>query len=126
MELTTVLSYGTLRKGFHNHYLLYSSQFIGEGTLLRKGTMYVTMGGGFPILSFSPSSSHTITVEAYKVNKLTLSNLDRLEGYPNWYTRTEEEVMLKNGTIIKGWIYHQDEQEGLQVVESGDWALYSN
>ena len=36
------------------------------------------------------------------MNQETLTILDLLEGYPQWYTRTEEEVTLENGQTIVG------------------------
>ena len=36
------------------------------------------------------------------MNQETLTVLDLLEGYPQWYTRTEEEVTLENGQTIVG------------------------
>lgn len=120
--LYTVICYGTLRQACSNHHIIQGSTFLGTGKLIKPATMYSNRS--FPILSFTPTSSHSIVVEVYQVDTNTLKRLDQLEGYPQWYARSEEEVHLENGEKIIGWVYHQAfEKHRLQlIVESGDWA----
>jgi len=121
-----VMCYGSLRQGCGNDHLLLNSTFIGNGRLVKFGSMY--SAGSFPILTLPSSASHTIVVEVYHVNSETLARLDRLEGYPFLYTRTQEEAKMENGETLVGWIYHQDSSQGdfssKLIVESGDWAMH--
>lgn len=114
--------YGTLRQGNGNHRLLENAQLIGSGFLEESATMY--SNGGFPILSFDPEVPRfgPIRVELYEVSdQRTMDRLDSLEGYPQWYNRTEREFKLDDGRTMTAWIYHQDKAFELPIIESGDW-----
>lgn len=106
-----VAVYGTLKKGFHNHFLMKNSTFIGEGTA--PGKMY--SAGGYPIAT---KEEGTMKVELYAVPGEDISSLDALEGHPEWYTREEVETSLG-----PAWIYYQPEENvsSRPVVESGEW-----
>lgn len=117
--------YGSLRQGMGNHRLMGNSTLIGKGLMVDRATMF--SNGGFPILSFSIQQEKPILAEVYQVDDpRTQQDLDRLEGYPEWYTRTEREFILHDGSTVTAWIYHQDKdfRERLPVVESGDWVEY--
>jgi gamma-glutamylcyclotransferase (GGCT)/AIG2-like uncharacterized protein YtfP len=117
-----VAVYGTLKSGFHNNYLLDGMHYIGKFKSCKPAVMYSR--GGFPILSLESTDVATpITVEIYEVTEECLHNrLDRLEGFPDWYNRSE--VMFHNDTMagpVKAWIYHQDGTHNLPVVNNGNW-----
>lgn len=114
-----VLVYGSLRKGFGNHYLLENSRFLGEVKTGPHYTMYSF--GGFPALSLNGDT--TIVGEVYEVDEETMARLDRLEGYPNFYDR-----VLIPTEYGEAWMYfiHDIDREALPVVESGDWKEYRN
>lgn len=132
-QLTFVAVYGTLRQGNGNHRLISrseSAEFIGTGKLTTPATMFTN--GGFPYLSFLDTLNPTVcpTVEVYAVDAECLRDLDRLEGYPGWYDRSEVQVKLENlsvlevgPAIVTALVYHQDKDfsDHLPVVESGDW-----
>ena len=116
-----VAVYGTLRKGFHNNYLMGNSRFIDTAKSDFWGTMY--SNGGFPILSLDEPGSK-IVAEIYEIeNEEVFSDLDSLEGYPYWYNRTIKPFNI-NGEVIHAWIYHQENITGLEEVESGDWKAF--
>lgn len=122
---TLVAVYGTLRKGFYNNSLLDNATFKDSGFLKESATMF--SNGGFPILSFKEGleTPSPIRVEVFEViDQRTMDRLDSLEGYPNWYNRTEREFTLDNGSVVTAWIYHQDQDftERLPLVASGDWC----
>lgn len=121
MECKHVAVYGTLRKGFHNNYLMGNSRLIDTGKSEFWGTMY--SNGGFPILSLDEPGSK-IVVEVYEIeSEAVFEDLDGLEGYPYWYNRTIKTFNI-NGEEIKAWIYHQENVTGLEEVESGDWKQF--
>ena len=91
-----VAVYGSLKKGFGNHILLKHSKFIGEDIV--KGFEMRSMGS-FPFIRKGFGNVH---VEIYKVDDATMLHLDRLEGYPYFYTRIQVRTeKLKK----KVWIY---------------------
>jgi len=110
--------YGSLRKGFSNHYLLQESRLLH--TMRVPGfTMYDL--GAFPAVTEGKGS---ITVEVYEITRETFKRLDRLEGYPNFYTRRK--IHIKVG--LKAWIYFVNPDSQFlshpRIVESGDWKKY--
>ena len=117
-----VAVYGTLKGGFHNNYLLNNSHFVGRFKSCLPFTMYSR--GGFPILSLDSDHERTqVTVEIYMVSEEDLLNrLDRLEGYPDWYDRSQQEFYQDTmaGPMV-AWIYHQNGTHDLPVVADGNW-----
>lgn len=91
-----IFTYGSLRKGFHNHGLLRDSEFLGQ---YHTGPGYIKVPGpGFPFLIPDPEGPGTYG-ELYSVTDLTLEMLDRLEGHPHFYVRTMIDVSnLENTT----------------------------
>lgn len=122
---TIVAVYGTLLTGFGNHVLLEEYEgdvrFMGKGESLFFGTMYSC--GGFPILSLAEPDSK-VKVELYEVGEETLKSLDCLEGYPGWYNRTIRTFVTEEGEHVKAYIYHQDQDQNLDIVPNGDWKKY--
>ncbi len=113
--------YGTLRRGFHNNYILGPATFLGTGKTVDKTTMYTN--GVFRIMSLTKPTFEAV-VEVYEVDDdTTKMRLDRLEGYPEWYNRTVIPVQLESGEVVDAWIYHQEDVNyPLPIVQSGDWA----
>ena len=115
-----VFVYGTLRKGFGNHYLLETSEYLGE---FRQPIHFdmVDMGAFPGLVETNNPFSSTITVEGYKVTEETLKRLDSLEGYPSFYNRK----IIKIGDI-EGYIYYLNggNRYNYKIVREGDWLEY--
>ena len=114
-----VFVYGTLKKGFSNHRLLASSELLGKARTVKKYAMYST---GVPIVVKEEAVS-AIFGELYRVDEVTLTYLDSLEGHPDWYRREEVEVLVedKGGGqhLEKAWIYFNLDKRGT-LVPSGE------
>ena len=91
-----IFVYGTLKHGHPNSYLLKNSTYIGKATTIDKFCMYDL--GAFPAVADVPKISK-IEGEVYDIDRATLANLDRLEGYPNLYTRTLINVKTEKGVV---------------------------
>lgn len=119
-----VAVYGSLRKGLGNHALL--SRAIEDKAARKMGmvrqavpcTMYSL--GAFPALHPSPEPK-MITFELFHVNKKTLQSLDALEGYPDFYDRTQ--IILDAEPY---WVYFHHNKPSDEVVTTGDWVEYIN
>ena len=109
--------YGTLKKGFSNHHLLYWAEFAGAAKTLEKYSLYES---GIPFVFKSESVSH-IYGELYKVDELTLKIIDRLEGHPEWYRREEIEVITEKEVNVTAWLYFYPEKRG-KLVKSGRYV----
>ena len=96
-----VFVYGSLKRGLYNYSLLSESNFISKGeTLDRYGMLDI---GSFPGLNKEANVS-TIKGELFEVTEEVFQTLDRLEGYPTFYTREMIQVDLGDATI-SAWCY---------------------
>lgn len=111
----TVVVYGSLKKGFHNHRLLEGSKLLNDKVFF-SGTMASL--GGFPCVSKQGNTK--IVGEMYEVDDLTFGNLDALEGHPAFYER--ERIHTSEG---EAWVYFIEDQsyyaDPSRIVKSGDW-----
>jgi len=82
-----VFVYGTLKKGFGNHFLLKDSQFIKVDKV--SGLMYNI--GPFPG-AVPAKGDNPLHGEIYEIDETTLQRLDRLEGVPHLYRRETEKT----------------------------------
>lgn len=127
-DTVLVAVYGTLRKEEGNHFLLEESAYRGRGITKEKGVMY-GRGKGFPILRIPAKEGEegatNIHVEVYEVTPDILRLLDRLEGYPSWYTRTPFKVIRRGRGEVEAFIYHQPEYTNTaeSIIKSGDWKV---
>ncbi len=114
-----VFVYGTLKQGFHNHYILEDSEFLGSGFTVEKCAMYEN---GIPYIVKDEAISR-IQGEIYSVDNETLEILDRLERHPEWYCREEVDVVMdSSGEIFVAWLYFNPTPEG-KLVTSGVYIL---
>ena len=117
-----VAVYGTLKKGFANHYLISEhedSAFKGTNVL----SMYTMVSfGGFPAVCKNLSHKGTIVVEVWDVSDACLARLDMLEGHPDWYKRE----LVKVGSHEHVWIYLMPREKVIDkypVVQHGNWGM---
>ncbi len=117
MQKHKVFVYGTLKRGFSNHYYLADAKFIGNATTKEKYAMYEDFG--IPFVYKDEKVSH-IKGEVYEVDDATLSAIDHLEGHPEVYKRELVKVILENGEEIDAWIYFYPEKRG-KLNPSGEF-----
>jgi gamma-glutamylcyclotransferase (GGCT)/AIG2-like uncharacterized protein YtfP len=130
--------YGSLRRGFPNHFLLEKSIYIGTYSTVDKYYMIGQVSKSFPYVlaetEFEGQPSAHIIGELYDIDADVLKNLDDLEGHPDFYTRrlvraTDElgnniysayVYILENPEIIRGL----KNNDRFELVPSGDWRVY--
>lgn len=102
-----VFVYGTLKRGFGNNRILKDggADFVGEGRVQGYGLV----DGGIP---YAIRRDDTYTDgELFRVlDQHTMDRLDRLEGYPNHYSRDFVKVEIE-GRMVGAWIYVYDTPE---------------
>lgn len=123
-----VATYGSLRTGQSNFRvnLRAGAESIGLGwtaepyQLARYSTAY------FPMVSLGVHAGNRVRVEVFKTTQAGLEGpYDSLEGYPGFYDRTEVMIDMDDGSKVKAWIYHiEDQNRAGEVVTHGDWAEY--
>ena len=112
--------YGSLRKGLHNHRVLGTDRdFIGEG-IVRGFGMYSL--GMYPALVREGTHSDVV-VEMYQVSDKTMKCVDKLEGFPSYYTRKLCPISIE-GEMVPAWVYYMKGSLTDGFVPSGDWTKY--
>lgn len=117
----TVFVYGTLKQGHGNHRVI--SQFDTAELIEERATLQnysMASLGTYPAIF--PDKGGVVVGEVWSVPTEALGPLDRLEGYPNFYDRTEVEVgeydpivyFIDRSTLEGQW-------GGLKMVEGGEW-----
>ena len=111
-----VAVYGSLKRGFYNHYLLETSTFMATGQV--DGFQMFNLGS-YPMVV---SGSGQIEVELFEVNRATFTDLDRLEGFPNYYGRQMVTVQTPH-CPVEAWMYLGQRQQvkSYKQVRSGTW-----
>ena len=120
MERLPFFVYGTLRKMFHNHgFIVNAFKDVEDAEI--KGTL--TFEGGLPWVyrdndAVVKGELYTMSDHVYED---VLRVLDRLEGHPTMYTRTEVHTLDGN----KCWCYLASGNFSKHdVVASGDFAEF--
>ena len=122
-KMNLLFVYGTLKKGFGNHRVLYDGS--APPTLLSSNAYtYDTKwdiipngprGGGFPYLI---PGDYSVMGELYLVNDKVFRQCDGLEGYPNFYDRHLIPVSLRENPRVQdiqmAWAYVPADAESLR------------
>lgn len=114
-SMTHVFVYGTLRAGECNHRLLQGARLIASARTEPFFRMYSL--GGFP--GIVPGGETQIVGEVYAVDGAMLARLDRLEGHPDFYTRTP--IPLDDGAQAHAYLLRATQVRGKPLIPSGDW-----
>lgn len=94
-------------RGYHNHHLLQDCAFIGVARTVEKFALFTQ---SFPFV-VSTIHEEQIYGELYDVpDAESLKSLDELEGHPDYYTRTEVDVVHVEGKQerIRAQLYFDD------------------
>lgn len=118
-----VFVYGTLKRGGYFHDALEHSTFVGTGSTVDLFGLYDL--GPYPCAV--RKSISTLKGEVYEVDRDTFALLDRIESYPELYTRAKVRVSGSFGKVT-AWIYllnevHARLPEGAKLIVSGYYAL---
>lgn len=134
-----VFAYGSLLKGLPNHPVMADAEgrFHGPGRTVDLGLMF-SMGGYPGIIAGQDVVDAGLDVdgedltrikgELYTVDDHGLRILDRLEGYPTFYNRSEVMVVTDdNKHAVQAWMYHLPAHwygSHKMIINDGDWRNY--
>jgi len=106
-----VFVYGTLKKGFSNHFFISDCEFICKSKTIDKYQLYPNIDRSFPYLIINEKSQN-IYGELYKIeDKEILETLDILEGYPIHYNKKNIEVEnIETKEIYNALVYYKNEE----------------
>lgn len=107
--------YGSLRRGFHNHYRMGDGTFRGEARL--AGARLYSLGP-YPTIVFTGDPDEWVAGEIYTVAPEILAGITEMELEADYLLKTVE---------IAGWVcsiyFFEKPPEGAEWIPSGDWAL---
>ncbi len=111
----TIFVYGTLKKGFSNHYFLANARYLGPTRTVERYALYLDMYPGvYPGDAVCP-----IVGQLFEVDSATLKRLDALEGHPHLCHRELIEVETGEGQR-SAWIYFYPDKAG-RLIASGEF-----
>tara|TARA_X000001316_G_scaffold3980_1_gene864 strand:- start:816 stop:1865 length:1050 start_codon:yes stop_codon:yes gene_type:complete len=109
LDLVPVAVYGTLKKDYSNYSrYLRTSAYVGRGYTKDKYPLVIQ---GLPYLLNKKGVGNNVEVDVFLVDQYTLSQLDILEGHPNWYKREKIKIEMENESFITAWIYFNDTED---------------
>lgn len=114
---TRVFVYGTLMRGEPNHRFLARAAFVRGARTLPRFKM-ISLGGCPAIVS---GGGTAIEGELYDVDSETLAHLDRLEGHPRFYRRTQ--LVMGGGGGGRAHAYLLEGGRGVEIA-SGSWRVW--
>lgn len=139
MAKELMFAYGTLKRGYRNHYRLLGDEakFVGTATSVDKFQMYAW---GFPLLIDAAETwdGAPVSGEIFEVPRDLLRRCDQLEGHPIMYRREKREFnMIKwhNGWYAdkapskEAWVYIYQHPERFaddkrdQITPNGEGVL---
>ena len=97
-----VFVYGSLKKGYENSHYLTNSKFIGNAISANPEFQMYSVHEGYPALT---KGDEFVKGEIYEINDEKLKDLDRLEGYPNYYNRDVFQFFC-DGKRINAFVYY--------------------
>ena len=115
-----IFVYGTLLFGEPNHYLLLDSEFVCKANTTPNYKL-VDVNGYFPAMVSDGKTA--VKGEVYNINKRTLSRIDRLEGYPDFYKRIE--INLQNKMMVKTYLLDLNNSGSCSRIYCGDWRVWN-
>ena len=113
-----VFTYGTLLRGEANHDLLARARFVAEARTEPCFELFDL--GPFPAMSVRGQTA--VVGELYAVDDATLARLDRLEGHPSFYQRTQ--ILLDDGQMVETYLMQRTRMRGRVLIPSGDWRAH--
>jgi gamma-glutamylaminecyclotransferase len=114
-----IFVYGTLMRGEVNHHLLDRARFLEDARTRESFELHDF--GAFPVLV--RGGTRKVSGELYAVDDGTLSELDRLEGHPHFYRRSE--IELEQGLAAEAYLLDQARALAAPPIESGSWRAHA-
>lgn len=94
------------------------AELIGKGKIKNFRLMFKGSQSG-NYATIEPEKNFEVPILLWKISKRDEERLDRYEGCPNFYYKTELEVEMENGETKTGMVYimHEERKLGLPSVE---------
>jgi len=100
--------YGTLKRTFGNHRLIEAAKLPFYAKASTKTPEFIITSSGIPFVHHPVPEEigERIQVELYEFDSYDqITNIDNLEGHPNWYRRTPFEFITDSGETVTAEMY---------------------
>ena len=114
-----VFVYGTLKRGYGNHYALETAEFLGECEVGDGDLTMIDMGWYPGVVQSKAVEGGKVKGEVFLVDEPTLHVLDLIEGHPHFYERKKIDTPWK-----KAWVYLLPEEyleDQQDYIPEGEW-----
>lgn len=112
-EKFKVFVYGTLKRNQRASSKLAEARYVGLGKSMTVFEMYGSKDQ-FPMI-FDAADGRPVLGEVYEVSEGTFQELDKYEGYPNFYNRKLIYIqMFLDSRLEQAWVYY--------VKKKTDWV----
>ena len=98
--------YGSMKKGFKNHWRLENETFLGSGKTDNNYNMYPAESFSYPY-GVEYEEKWQLFGELYELKNVAIEEIDIFEGAPEYYYRKEVGILLSNssGSPVTGKIF---------------------
>jgi len=109
--MTKIFVYGTLKKNYHNHYIIEDQTYIGKGVLSKENRFKMVSVGSFPAIVPTPvGEAKDIEGEIWEVDENGFKKVDILEGFPTFYWRDQFNIDTEDRRHLC-WVYYIQHQK---------------
>lgn len=120
MSGARIFVYGTLMRGGHNHRVMGERARLVRARARTLARFTMLDLGSFPAIVDRGNTA--IVGEVFELNKDALKDVDRLEGHPTFYRRTQ--VALADGELVETYLWQRIAEPWRSMVISGDWRQH--
>ena len=126
MRLIKLFVYGTMKKGFSNHWRISEQSFINNVKTVNKYVMYSHASYQFPCM-FDEIGDAVIKGELYEVSIDVLSMIDKYEGVPLFYDKMIIKVVDSDGKEYEAYAYFYQKEKSPENIDEAlkydEWTL---
>jgi len=119
-----LFAYGSMKKGFRNHYRLENDKFIGRAKTKKKYCIYPAPSYNYP---YGIENDHKwqLKGELYELTNTPIETIDEFEGSPAYYYRTMIKAVC-NDKEYDAYIYFKSDTNPNNVeydIPLDEWTL---
>ena len=120
-----LFAYGSMKKGFKNHFRLENDNFIGQAKTKKQYCMYPSPSFMYP---YGKENEHVWQLQGklYELTSTDIKTIDDFEGVPKYYYRKRIEVLCNKQTF-KAFIYFMENENPNNYekdIPLKEWTLY--
>lgn len=101
------------------------SKLIGKGIIKKFRLMFKGSQSGV-YATIEPAENDVVPVLLWRISAKDEKRLDRYEGFPKFYYKSEVDIVMENGQTTGGMVYIMDEKRDLGLPATYYYKLLLN